>query len=468
MEMGTVPMTEDGAGSLTSRLAMACQAMTYDDLSERVRNRSKLIVLDTLGAMLSASRPTFPGVRHLSEFVLAESQGGPSVVVGTALRTGPTYASLMNGYLAYALDIESHHGAAVVHAAASVVPAVLAVAGEVAADGPSVLAAVVLGIDVACRVSLAIGPNDLYHRGFHPTSVAGSFGAAVAAGTLLRLDANQIEAALGLAATATGGLLAWANDETEESRPLNPGLAARNGVSAARLAALGFGAPRAIFDAGEKYNAFRAWSLDGMGAPRRLLDGFGESFAIEELIIKRHACCAFLHPAVDGMLGILEDESLSAEDLAGITISFPRSGAPIINHNPLRSHRAQYILPVAAVRRRIDFTDVITDRSAETTIHRLADATEFVEDDDLDRFYPERYATKLTVTTRQGAVHTRRIDWARGTPENPMGDAEIVAKFRRLAGERDGPIRGDRIADLVLELERLDNVHELFQWLSVS
>jgi 2-methylcitrate dehydratase PrpD len=316
-------------------------------------------------------------------------------------------------------------------------------------------------------VSFALGPNDLYQRTFHPTSVAGTFGAAVAAARLLGANSEQLERTLGLAATEANGLLAWASDESEESRPLNPGLAARNGVTAARLAMLGFGAPVGVFDPEAKYNVFRAWSLDGRGNPLQLVDGFGRTFAIMGLTIKQHACCAFLHPAVDGLLDIMRAERLAPRDISAMTIRFPRAGSPMIDDNPLRSHRAQYMLPVAAVRGHVSFDDVIHDRSSEEDVQRLSGATTFIQDEDLDHFYPERYATIIEIGTPPGTTFSRRIDWARGTPENPMTAEEIVAKFRTLAGQRLDQARVDQIVSLVSALDRSPTLTEVLRLLTV-
>jgi len=455
------------ARSLTARFAAACTEITYQSIPKRTRDWARLILLDTLGVMLSASRPVFPGVQKLSRFVRAEREDGPCLVVGTDLHTSAANAALMNGWLGYALDNESHHGPAVVHAAAAVLPAALAVAQQEGSDGASFLAAFILGIDVDCRAALAIGPNDLYARGIHPTSVAGAFGAAAAAGLLLKLDARQMENAFGLAANQAGGLLAWASDQTEESRPFNPALAARGGVTAARLASLGFGGPRSIFDREAKYNAFRAWSLDGAGSPDRLLEGFGERFHIEEMIIKKHASCSFTHPAVDGLLSIMVEEGVSAEEITGMVVRYPRSGAHMIDNNELRSHRIQYILPLAATRGRVEFEDVIFDRSSEPEIRRLAAAIQFIHDEELDRFYPERYTTVITVSTRNRGSFTRRVEWARGCPENPMSREEIMEKYRHMAGQRVDARRGERILSLIEEVDQPGRLAELCRELSV-
>jgi len=454
--------------SLTARLAAACAAMRYDSLPERTRQWAKTILLDTIGCMLSASRPMFPGPRKLAQVAQAERDDGPCIVVGTDLRASAASAALVNGYLGYALDSESHHGPAVLHAPAVVIPAAMAAAQQGGCDdGAAFLAAVVLGIDVACRVSLSIGPNDLYSRGFHPTAVAGSFGAAAAAGSVLRLPAPRVANALGLAATSTSGLLAWASDATEASRPLHPGLAARNGFVAAWLASLEFGAPQAVFDAEAKYNVFKAWSRDGGGSPETLLDGFGERFLIEELTIKQYASCAFLHPALDGLLEIMAEGRLAAADIERMTMRFPTTGAAIIDNNPLRSHCAQYVLPVAAVRGRVQFEDVVFDRSGEEEIRRLSRATSVLYDDVLDPDYPRRYTTVVEVTTRGGSTSSRRVEWARGCPENPMSDEEIIAKYRHLAGQRVDGGRVELILSTIRDLEQAGNLRRLFEALSV-
>jgi 2-methylcitrate dehydratase PrpD len=453
---------------ITARLAERCATFSYDSVPSYTRGWTKLILLDTFGVMLSVSRPIFPGVGKLTEFVRGEREGGPCSVVGTELRTSPVNAALMNGWLGYALDTESHHGPAVVHAAAVAVPAAMAVAQERGSSGSDFLAAVVLGIDVHVRAALTIGPNDLYARGFHPTSVAGAFGAAAAAGLLLGLDVRRMGNAFGLAASQACGLLAWASDHSEESRPFNPGLAARNGVTAASLAALDFGAPQDVLDRDAKYNVYRAWSLDGRGSPERLLDGFGERFAIDELNTKKHASCSFTHPAADGLLAIMAEEEVAAGDIARIVVRYPRSGAHMIDNNELRSHRIQYVLPVAAVRSRVEFEDIAFDRSSEPEIERLAGLVDFVHDDELDPLYPEQYTTVIEVVTGDGSTHARRVDWARGCPENPMTREEIEAKYRRLAGQRVDAERVEQIARLVDELDRAERLDDLAEALAVS
>ncbi|MEA2529131.1 MAG: hypothetical protein QOG89_775 [Thermomicrobiales bacterium] len=445
----------------TTQFVQAILSASERPLPDAAAQATRRVVLDTFGAMLAASSPSWPGTTHMGAFIAGEQSAGSCLVVGTPLSAGPALASLANGYLAYALDIETHHGPAVMHAAAGVVPAAFATAQTTRATGAAFLSAVALGIEVACRVSLAIGPNDLYGRGFHPSAVAGAFGAAAASGLLLGLDPDRFANALGLAATQASGLLAWASDETEESRPFNPGIAARNGVTAARLASLGFGAPQGIFDRSAKYHVFRAWSNDGEGRPEELLKDFGDHFAVEGLTFKVHACCAFLHPALDALLGLMAAHRLAAADVSAIQMRFPASGAPIIDGNPLRSHCAQYILPVAATRGAVRFEDVLHDRSAEPEVVRLGAATSITHDDELDRDYPDRYTTVLELRTTSGQTVNQRVEWPRGCPQNPLTEQELKEKFLALVAPRLSRPQAEEIGDLAVTVDQPGHLETL-------
>src|SRR5690606_4438176 len=136
-----------------------------------------------------------------------------------------------------------HHPEGVLHPIAVMVPAALALCEHLGKPGRDLVAAVVIGCEMEYRLSMALGPVEQYHLGFHPSAVCGCFGAAAAAAFLLGLDEAQVTRAFGLAGCQASGLMAWESDETENSRPFQMGMAARNGVTAAMLAAQGFGGP---------------------------------------------------------------------------------------------------------------------------------------------------------------------------------------------------------------------------------
>src|SRR6266545_433361 len=412
--------------AVTLRLAERVAAFRYQDLPPELVAHAKLYLLDTLGAMLVASAPKYPGSRIIMRFVKALGGVAESSLVGQGGKTSCVNAALANATLGYYCDVEPHHVGAILHGLAVMVPTSLAVGEKQGADGKRFLAAMILGVEVATRVSYAFDPVALYNRGFHPSAICGAFGAAAAAGYLFRLDPERQAVALGLAMQQACGLLAWANDPTEHSRPFNPGLAARNGTTAAYLAHLGFGGPPTPFEG--KYDAFTASS------------------------------CSFTHPGLDALLGLAADEKLSAADVERIVLRFPRNGAHMIDGNPLKSHCAQYILPVGLVFGRVIIDDILFDRKRHPEVARLSSSMTLVHDPALDAHYPERYTSIVELYLRDGRTLSRRVEFARGTRENPLSSDEVRAKYARLTQPVVPRARAEAIMALV---DRLDGARDV-------
>ena len=163
---------------LSTQLADRLAAFRLKDVPGEVVAHAKLMLLDTVGAMLAASNPKYSATRILVDF--AKRLGGrpESSLVGQRFKTSCVNASLVNGTLGYYCDIEPHHVGGILHAPAAMVPASLAVAEKERAGGRQFLGAMILGIEVTCRVSYALNPVALYNRGFHPSAICGAFGAA--------------------------------------------------------------------------------------------------------------------------------------------------------------------------------------------------------------------------------------------------------------------------------------------------
>jgi len=440
--------------SRSTQLAERLADFRLRDVPPEVVAHAKLILLDTLGAMLAASSRRFSATRILLDFVRRLGGRPESSLVGQRLKTSCVNAALFNGTLAYYCDIEPHHVGGILHAPAVIVPTSLAVAEKEGATGTRFLEAMILGIEVTCRVSFALNPVAMYNRGFHPSAICGAFGAAAAAGHLFRLSAPKFAIALGLAMQQASGLLAWASDQTENSRPFNPGLAARNGTSAAYLARLGFGGPPTPFEG--KYDAFTAFS--GEGNPDALLADWGKHYYLPEFAYKLYSSCSFTHPGLDALLDLAHQHKLTSEEVQEIVLRFPASGAHMIDENELQSHCAQYILPVGLVYGQVMIDDILQDRLRHSEVARLRAHTRVVGDADLDRTYPERYASIVEVTTTEGRHLSRRVEHAKGTMENPLTAEEIYQKYRRLATTVTSPVHAEKIADLVQRIDRLPDL----------
>ena len=413
---------------LTDSLAAFVGTFRAAVLPDAVKNRALSVVRDGTGAMLAAANPAYSTGRLIADF--AREHGGKAVasVVGHGFKTDCVNAALANGTLGYACDIEPYHPGAILHPIAVLIPTALAVGERTGASGEAFLAAVALGCEVEYRVSMAIGPAQQYALGFHPSAVCGTFGAAAAAGFLLGLESQAMVRAFGLAACQASGLMAWESDPTENARPFQMGMAARNGITAALLAEAGFGGPAAVFDHG--HTVFHAFSRDAK--PELLTARLGETWdGVTGLAIKPFSCVAFLHPGVDALLDVVREEDLKADDIESLVMHFPRSGVHCIDDNPLRSHSAQYILPVAVADREVRVGVFFEDRrETDPALAALSRRTRVVADDgELEEAFPDFYATVIEVTTRDGRTLRRRNDIARGYPASPLSEDDLVAKF---------------------------------------
>lgn len=422
--------------------------VTFDDLPAPVVEQTRMVIMDTLGAMLRASSPRYSAGNILTKF--AKGMGGKpqATVIGRGFKTNLVNSALVNGTFGYYCDVESHHAEAVAHAAAVIVPTSLAVAEAQAGTGRDMILALALGYDVETRVANGLDPTALYARGFHPSAVAGCFGAAAAAGSLLHLTADQQQMAFGLAGLQASGLLAWATDHTENSRPFQMGLAARNGVTAALLAKEGFGAPPDVIQG--KSGMLGAFTDNPK--PARFVEDLGRRHTIMEAAFKLYSCCAFLHPGADALLNIMRENGLKGRDIDSIDLHFPAPGAAIIDNNELKSHNAQYILPILAAQGEVNIEDILHERRDDPEISRLSRNTRLIHDEELGPLFPKAYSSVVVVKTVDGRSYSERVDHARGTPENPVTEEELESKFKRLTSGVISQQRANKVINAVRNL----------------
>lgn len=446
-------------GDCVKQVVAFSKDLKLEDLPPEVIGHTKLVLLDTIGAMLAASSSKYRAGSILIEFV--KNLGGieESTIFGRGFKSSCINAAIVNGTFGYYCDIEAHHPEAVVHPAATIVPTCLAIAEREKKNGAEFLIAFILGTELDCRVSMALNPRVLYDQGFHPSSIAGTVGAAVSAGRILGLNTEQFYAALGLAGQQTSGLLAWKEDFTENSRPFNHGIASRNGMTAALLAQLGFGAPPDIFEG--RYNIFRAFGKNNLDNLKLLTMNLGSRFAIMELAFKQYSCCAFIHPGLDALTGIMRDKHLKSEDIKEIVLRFPKNGTELIDGTDLLSHSAQYILPIGAVDGQVVIDDILNDRRSEPEIKRLVENTSIVGDNTLDAEYPEKYVSIIEIRTFNGEEFSKRVEYAAGTPENPFSPDQIRKKFLKLSTPVVGKPAANEIIDFIEKIESQEKLDQL-------
>jgi len=442
---------------VTERIAEYASTLRYEDLPAAVVARVKDVVLDCLGTLLAGSR--YPAGQIVARFVDGLAESGPCTVAGTRLRASPVAAAFANATMSHCLELDDNYNPANAHVANVVVPAALCIAEQRRSSGRELIAALVAAYDVEGRVGIALDPVRLYARSFHPSSIDGNFGAAAAAGRVLRLEPSAMVHALGLAGCQASGLLAWVTEPSQLSKAFQIGIASRNGVTASQLAALGFTGPPHILEG--KHNLFRAFSGLEHDLAGVLLGGLGQRFEIMRTSLKKYACCRQIHAPLDGLFKIVREHGLAADDIAEISTRVATSMADIIDNNELPSHNAQYVLAVATYDGRIEVDQLGGRRLDDPRIAALSARVRVLGDDELEKLFPEQWSGITTVRTRDGREFTEAVYYPTGDPENALTDAELKAKFRTLVRDVVSERRADEIIATVAGLDRLEDASEL-------
>ncbi len=430
----TERMTEP---SLTERLAAWLVGRREAGLPASVLDTARTYVVDWLGSLLAGTK-SVPGGMLLAH--AASRSGGPCSVAGLAVDCSPELAALTNGGLSHIVEMDDLHRFSVVHPAAVVIPASLAVAEAEGATGDAFLASVVAGYEVAIRVGEAVGPT--HYRHFHNTATCGGFGAAAAAGWLMGLGRDELVWALGNAGTQASGFWEF-NADGAMSKHLHAGRAASNGVLAAALAAHGFTGARRILE-GER-GLFAGMAPDA--TPERVVENLDSpELKIGGTSLKPHASCRHTHAPVDAALELraqLGDNGVEA--IESVQVDTYQAALDLCDRpDPQTPYEAsfslQYCVASAVLRGSVGLAEFMPPSVAQADVRRLLAAVECRVEPQVEAAYPEQWRSRVQLRLAGGTTLEAEVHAPRGDPENPLSAAEVEAKFRRLAehADRDG------------------------------
>jgi 2-methylcitrate dehydratase PrpD len=374
-------------------------------------------------------------------------------VLGIAEGRDADVATLVNGGLSHIVEMDDLDRGSVVHPGTVVIPAALAAAESVDASGKRFLFAVIAGYEAAIRVGGAVGRS--HYRYWQNTATCGTFGAAVAAGIVLGLDAERLTWALGNAGSIAGGLWQF-NHDGAMTKHLHAGRASSNGLLAARLARNGFTGATEILEGPQ--GLFAAMSSDA--DPARVTAGLdrglgarGCGWKIAGVSIKPHASCRHTHPAVDAAR---ELRNRIGPDLSGarrVRVETYGTALQVTDApNPTNTYQAkfslQYCTAQALLHGRVGLHDFAPDRLADPATRDFMSRIDLSVDPEIDAAYPLTWSARVTAEMADGTTETARVDAPKGDPENAVSWDEVVAKLHDLAvgtafaGDADG-IVGD-------------------------
>ncbi len=447
----------------TGRILDLVDWLSWDRLPAPVRLAARRHLLDTVGAMIAGM--SGPVARSVA--VLVGEPAGLLAVPGAPVRVSRDGFAFLCGTAAHGIELDDGHRGGTVHPGVAVVPALLAAlsatrSAGTPATGRDLLTALVVGYEVVAAVAAAANPA-FRNNGFHPTSVAGPLGAAMAVGHLLGLKRSAVSCALGIAASSAGGLFAFLKGGGDVKR-LHGGMAARGGLMAALLADQGVSAPERIIEGSSGFaQAFAgAPPGEGLGLSLPPADGFN----ILDCYFKPHACCRHLQPAMEAVMraraehGVeeamveaidVETYAIAArhaatgwETMVDAQLSFPYGLALA-----LRFGRADLGLYDDAVRCG-DWVTAIAER-----VHVQATA-------EMDALYPANRPARVTLRLKDGCSVTVEAMEASGCRDLPLSDAALRDKFLALVEPVMGPARAGALLATLWAVEDAATAETLF------
>jgi 2-methylcitrate dehydratase PrpD len=447
-------------GSISQQLARYWATASLADVTPASVSAAKRFLLDTLAAGVAGGRESV--VQSVVDGIRIAAGTGDAVLWGRGDSLPPAAAALVNGTAAHALELDDFGGCG--HSGAVVVPAICALAAVRRATGRDMLLATIAGYDVASRVLDGSGGYRPHNgRGWHSTGTCGSFGAAAGSAKLLNLSADDFAHALGIAGTFTGGLWAFLADGALVKR-FHPGKAAETGVIAALLAQSGLTGPGLIFEA--EWGGFYPTYAPGVSTPERVLQRLGEDFHILRSGIKPYACCRTIHSCIDAVLEIVGAAPGRSASVARMIvhgneqtrIQFSRTE---IGNLLEAQFSMPYCLAVAAESGRATIDQFVPLRVDDPEIRRLMSVTSIRTDRVLG---PTDYPA-LEVVFADGRSAYKDVAFAKGAPEAPLSDAELIDKAMTLLAPALGQTSARRLVETILDLEQVQDFSEVLRLL---
>jgi 2-methylcitrate dehydratase PrpD len=416
-----------------------------------VLHEGKRCLINLLCVALDAARD--PSVDILLDVFQEEGGKRHASVIGVGRRTTVQNAALANGYLGHLEDYDDTHFPTVIHPSSPTLPAALAIGEQQGVSGRDVLIASALGIEVCCRIGMAIHPAH-YAEGWHITGTCGVFGAVGAAGRLMNLDVTQMVHAMGIAGTQASGVREVFGSMT---KPFHPGRSSQSGVLAALFAQRGFTSATTILEGRRGFAAVLASEYDLTRATTDL----GEHWELSMNALKPYACGVVNHPLIDAMVTLRTKDGVTPAAVERIDAQVHPLVLELVNRpNPQVGLEGKFSFQHSMAVGLVDgaaFPAQYTDaRVKDPVIAAVRERINATVDPSLGED-----AAVVTLMLKNGLSYTESVAHATGAPGNPMTDAQLNAKFRALASDVLPKAGVERLLTRLWDLDQVEDVREV-------
>lgn len=445
--------------TISQKLAQFFCTLRYEDLPDTLVCQIKTFFLDWLSSALAGlSQPPTQMMLSLARDMKGSEE---ATIIPTNSRHLSLVAALVNGASSHVMEMDDLHRQSIFHPAAPILPAVFAVGEKEHVSGCDLVLGIVAGYETGIRAALAAGKS--HYEYWHTTATCGTFGAAAGAAKVLGLELEPFVWALGSAGTQSSGLWEFLT-EGAMSKQLHPGKSSMNGLLAALLAQKGFTGSSRIFEG--KKGFLKATSDDY--DLNVLTDGLGETFHTARNSLKYYASCGHTHSAIEAVLEAGSGIKVDSAAVRSITVYIYQEALDLLEdveaHTPyLAKFNLPFCVATALNFGHVDLDDFTTERLTNSEILRLMGTISVKGDPELTPLYPQKWPSRVEIELTDGKRYSGYCEYPKGDPENPISEKELIEKFNKLCGDIIPKNEKDRIIDLVLNLEKLDDVANIFQ-----
>ena len=451
-------MGTSGLGAMSAAVALG-KFVASAEVSDAALARARVAVQDTLGvALAGVNEPVSTTVQAQAQH---ETTIGPARIVGSMHQTSAAWAALANGAAAHALDFDDMCWVTMAHPSAPLVASGLAAAEVQRATGRRLLEGYVVGFEVAAALGRVMNPRH-YENGWHCTSTIGTLAAAATVARIEGLDAAHCARALSIAASEASGVKA--NFGTMV-KPLQVGLAARNGVLACQLAALGLTASEAAIDGPQGFLMAMQSSGTDMTDSLRML---GEVWEIVEggITMKLYPSCAATHPTIDTLLDLKREQGIDPVLVDSVEIAVdPVVPTVLVYDRPQTGLEGKFSLhfcaAAALAHGAVGIHTFEKTTVTDPVVRCLVERVTMRVDETLGVDAPPLTQARVHVRMADGRSFARAVTGARGYPDRPPSDDDRRDKFRQCAGRVLSDESVQTALGLLERLEDLDTMSRL-------
>ncbi len=442
---------------ITAELSDYVASALKRPLPDAVSERAKLHLVDTFAAMLSGSR-LLPGKMGIA---YVKSLGGKpeAGVVATRIVTSAANAALANGMFGHADETDDTHPPTLTHPGTSVVPAALALGERGRLPGMAVLRAMVLGYDLCARLLLALKPMPFLRSGHHAGAFGQAFGAAAAAGALLKLDAREVRYLFSYFAEQASGLYTMFRDPEHIEKAYGMGgMPAHNGVAGALMVAHGWTGVEDVFS-GERdfFYAFAPEETDR----NELVRGLGRHYEIMRGGIKRWPVGGPIQGPLHVLRELIQQHGFKAGDVEKLVARMPDKELEIVNNRDMPDISVQHLLAVMLLDGTVTFQSAHDfKRMKDTNVLDLRKRIEALGDPGLTDAQ-RRWRCVMEVTLKDGRVLRHQTMAAKGSFENPLTFGEENEKALDLIAPVLGKKRAQDLLAALWKFDQIKNVRTL-------